>query len=156
MTVRKVMVTVGMDHANPADLYGTLSHAGQTAVPNHLTGAPGGFTNTYDDLPDGTPSPCPIVPSDGPATLQNFVGLAGGRAVDVEREGQRFHPDGDGDDADPDGLAAAQPLNPLDYTNLISLAANGSYYGYVDVPDDATNLNIAVSYSGAAGRWAYT
>ena len=69
----------------------------------------------------------------------------GQRAVDFERERQRLHPDRNGDDADPDDLAAAA-LNALDFV-ITSLPTNGSYYGYVDVPNDATNLNIAVGFS---------
>ncbi|MGD0413265.1 MAG: S8 family serine peptidase, partial [Verrucomicrobiota bacterium] len=148
ITVRKAMVTLGAAHGNPADLYGILSHGGQTATLNHFTGAPGGFTNTYDDLPDGTPSAYPIIASDGPGTLVNFVGQSGtGQWILNERDNV----------LNQTGMVTMLtltlwPQTPFSTvaggmvdTNYINLAAYGSYYGYVDVPDDATNLNIALT-----------
>ena len=146
MTVRKAAVTAGVAHSNPADLYGTFSHFGQQAVLNHLTGSPGGFINTYDDLPDGTlNSPYPIVGSDGPGNLRNFVGQpAAGQWRLNERDNVYTQT----------GMVTMltltvwpQPPNPLDFL-IGSLPPNGSYYGYVDVPNDATNLSIAVGTSG--------
>jgi hypothetical protein len=148
MTVRKAAATVGVQHSNPADLYGTFFHVGQQAVLNHFTAAPGGFTNTYDDLPDGTlNSPYPIIASDGPGTMRNFIGLPGAGQWRLNERDNVYNQT---------GMVTMltvtvwpQPPNPLDF--LISLPANGSYYGYVDVPDDATNLNIAVAFVSNTG-----
>jgi subtilisin-like proprotein convertase family protein len=159
ITVRKVMAVAGVEHGNPADLYSTLSHHGQTAVPNHFTGAPGGFTNAYDDLQDGTTPPLitqpdgttyapPIIDSDGPGTLLNFVGQPGaGQWILNERDNILFQT----------GMVTTLTLlvwpqppfssspGGLISTNYINLAPYGSYYGYVDVPNDGTNLNIALT-----------
>ncbi len=141
ITVRKVAATVGVQHSNPSDLYGTLTHNAQQSVPNHFTGAPGGFTNTYDDLPDG--SLANTIASDGPPTLRNFIGLPGNGQW-ILNEADNLYTQ--------TGMVTVltltiwpQPVNPLDFV-IGSLAPNASYYGYVDVPDDATNLNIAVGF----------
>ena len=149
MTVRKVAVTAGVEHANPADLYGTFYHNGQEAVLNHFTGGPGGFTNTYDDLPDGTVSSVyPLVASDGPGTLRNFVGQPAAGQWRLNERDNVFTQT---------GMVTVlsltvwpQPPNPLGF-GIGTLPVNGSYYGYVDVPDDATNLSIAVGAGGAVG-----
>jgi subtilisin-like proprotein convertase family protein len=147
---RKVQVTLGVQHENPADLYGTLMHGGEQAVLNHYIGEPGGFTNTYDDLPDGTTSPYPIGPSDGPGTLQNFVGLSGAGQWLLNEKDSVFTQT---------GMVTMLTLTiwpqppligasgGLDYTNIITLS-NNAYYGYVDVPSDATNLEIGVDFEG--------
>ena len=156
MVVRKVVATVGLEHANPADLYGALTHAGQTAVPNHFTGAPGGFTNTYDDLPDGTTNSYPIIASDGPGTLLNFVGLAGDGQWILNEKDNVFTQTGMVTMLTLTVWPQPQPLNPLDYTNIISnLPPGGSYYSYVDVPDDATNLNIAAGFQSGGPLGIY-
>ena len=159
ITVRKVMAVAGVEHGNPADLYGTLSHQGQTAAPNHLTGAPGGFTNAYDDLQDGTTPPlipqadgttyaAPIIDSDGPGTLLNFVGQPGaGQWILNERDNILNQT---GWVTTLTLLVWPQPPfsgspGGLISTNYINLAPYGSYYGYVDVPNDGTNLNIALT-----------
>ena len=150
INVRKVMVTLGIQHQNPADLYGVLSHGGQQSVLNHYTGPPGGFTNTYDDEPDGTSSPYPIVPSDGPGTLQNFVGLEGNGQWLLNEQDNAFTQTGMVTML----TLTIYPQPPvygasggLDYTNSFILETNGNYYGYVDVPDDATNLVIGVLFT---------
>jgi len=160
--VRKVAATVGILHANPADLYGTFSHGGEQAVLNHYTGAPGGFTNTYDDIPDGTVNALdnlyPIVPSDGPGNLQNFVGLsAAGQWILNERD----------DVFTQTGMVTMLTLEiwpqpplvgasgGLDSTNIITLETNGvtgNYSGFFDVPNDATNLIIGVIFTDPQGK----
>jgi len=149
--VRKVAALVGVLHANPADLYGTLTHAGQTATPNHFTGAPGGFTNFYDDLQDGSvfSTDYPTITSDGPETLLNFVGQTGsGQWILNERDNVLSQT----------GIVTMLTLtiwpqppeqNPLYYTNFVDITTNGAYYGYVDVPNDATNLSISISLQSA-------
>jgi subtilisin-like proprotein convertase family protein len=150
MMVRKVAVTAGVEHSNPADLDGTLSHNGQQAVLNHFTGAPGGFTNTYDDLPDGTvvSGGYPVIASDGPGTLRNFIGQGAAGQWRLNEVDNVFTQT---------GMVTVlsltvwpQPPNPLGFL-IGSLPVNGTYYGYVDVPDDATNLSLAVGTTGAVG-----
>jgi subtilisin-like proprotein convertase family protein len=165
ITVRKVVALVGIEHSNPADLYGSLSHNGLTAVPNHFTGAPGGFTNTYDDLPDGTANLYftssngflpgttyvpPVIPSDGPPSLLNFVGQTGSGQWILNETDNVFTQTGMVTMLTLTLWPQPPETGLLDYTNVISnLPPNGSYYGYIDVPDDATNLNIAASFQGA-------
>jgi len=148
MTVRKVMVDAGVEHGNPADLYGTLLHRGQTAALNHYTGAPGGYTNTYDDLPDGTPGDYPIIASDGPGTLLNFVGQPGAGQWILNERDNVLSQTGMVTTLTlllwPQPTTSGMPGGSVS-TNYIKLAAQGTYYGYVDVPDDATNLNIALT-----------
>ena len=146
--VRKVQVTVGVNHENPADLYGVLTHGGQQDVLNHYIGDPGGFTNTYDDLPEGETSPYPIVPSDGPGSLQNFVGLEGSGQWILNEKDNVFTQTGMVTMLTLTIWPQPPPFDTsggTDYTNVVTLAAsNGVYYGYVDVPNDATNLEIGV------------
>jgi subtilisin-like proprotein convertase family protein len=150
MIVRKAVVTAGVEHSNPADLYGTLFHNGQEAVLNHFTGAPGGFTNTYDDLPDGTVvgGGYPVIASDGPGTLRAFIGQEAAGQWRLNEKDNVFTQT---------GMVTVltltvwpQPPNPQIFL-ITNLPANGSYYGYVDVPDYATNLSIAARGGGGGG-----
>ncbi len=150
--VRKVQVTVGVDHENPSDLYGVLTHGGQQTVLNHYTGDPGGFTNTYDDLPEGETSLYPIVPSDGPGTLENFVGIEGSGQWILNEKDSVFTQTGMVTMLTLTIWPQPPPFNTsggTDYTNVFTLTTNGVYYGYVDVPNDATNMEIGVIFTNA-------
>ena len=94
----------------------------------------------------------PIVGSDGPGTLRNFMGQPAAGQWRLNEKDTVFTQT---------GMVTMltltvwpQPPNPLDFL-IGSLPANGSYYGYVDVPDDATNLNIAVGFASGGPLGIY-
>jgi subtilisin-like proprotein convertase family protein len=150
MIIRKVAVQVGVQHSNPADLIGTIMLDGISDTLNHFTGSPGGFTNWYDDLPDGSIQQLfgtGTLPSEGPGSLRSFIGQpSSGSFILTEADAATSQT----------GMVTVltvaawpQPPNPLLFTTTIP--PHGWYFGYVDVPDDATNLNIAVSAFNPAG-----
>jgi subtilisin-like proprotein convertase family protein len=147
ITVRKVAVSVGASHSNPADLYGTINYYGQPVVLDHyssLAGNPAGFTNFYDDLPEGwTPG---AVPSEGPGSLQDYVGLGGSGLWRLNAIDKALTQVGE-----MDVMSVTVWPQPPNQTNFIAIKpAKGWYYGFVDVPNDATNMNIQVTNSNGA------
>jgi subtilisin-like proprotein convertase family protein len=148
-TVRKVMVKEGVQHQNPGDLTGTLTHPPSTVTDflNDHTGFYPGFTNYYDDLSE---NPAVLsVPSDGPGSLRDFVGQP------VEGEWQLSEVD---NALGASGTVTAysvtvSPQPPINGPIVIELPANGgSYYNFVNVPNDALYLtNVVIFESQAAG-----
>jgi subtilisin-like proprotein convertase family protein len=146
-SARKVAVLLGLEHSNPADLYGTMM-AGETqaTLNNYTAYETPGFTNWYDDLPDGSITPTPpiyLIPTDPPGNLKSFVGQPMNQTFILNETDNALLQTGMVTTLQV--RAWPQPLNPLDFF-IPYIAPHGWYFGYVDVPDDATNLNIAVSY----------
>ncbi len=145
--IRHVIVTNGITHQNPGDLVGSLSFQQKQVILNNHTGASTNYVFVYDDQPEFPGA----VHTDGPGSLTDYIGLlVSGAAV------WRL------DETDT-ALGQTGAINQLDIlmehqppntgTFGIFLDGFGSYYGYVEVPTDATNLSIAVTYKdiGNAG-----
>jgi subtilisin-like proprotein convertase family protein len=144
MTVRKIAFELGLEHPNPADLNGTLtSPSDQKATVNNYTASEyAGFTNFYDDLPDG--SILGTVPTDFPGTFKNFIGSqATGMWIANETDIALLQT---GVVTVAELVVYPQPQNPLDF--IVTIQPFGWYYGYVDLPNDSTNLSIAVGFTG--------
>jgi subtilisin-like proprotein convertase family protein len=146
--VRKVSVTLGIAHPNPGDLVATLTHP-PSAVSVFLSNHTGvtNFTTLYDDMPE---NPAAIVSSsDGPGSLRDFVGQpAAGEwqlsvvdnALGVSGTVTAFS-------------VTVSPQPPITGPIVIALpGGGGSYFNYVDVPNDALYLtNVVVFQSQGAG-----
>jgi subtilisin-like proprotein convertase family protein len=151
--IRHVIVTNGIAHRHPTDLVGTLSFSGKAVTLNNQTGDSTNYVVAYDDEPEG-PSQDPNISTvftDGPGSLKDYIGLPVGNAA-VWRLDETDNALGQvGSITRLDILMEHQPPNTG--TFAINLQGFGSYYGYVIVPTDATNLGIAVTYqnSGNAG-----
>ncbi|MBU6399876.1 MAG: S8 family serine peptidase, partial [Verrucomicrobia bacterium] len=144
ITVRRVIVHDTILHQSFGDLVGNLSHGSQFAVLNNHTqlGPTPGVTNTfvYDDSGQGD---IPLArPSDGPGSLNSFIGAngmgvwffnivdnaLGGTGV-VQNVTITLQPTTSG------------PLAGISGT----LAAGRTFYDVIDVPPDATNLVVSLS-----------
>ena len=154
--VRKVSVLEGVAHPNPGDLVGSLTHPPSvlgdilndhtsTILPDGAT-APG-FTNNYDDMPENPA--VPVTPSDGPGSLQNFIGQPASGEWQLSEVQSVSGETGTVTAFD----VTVSPAPPINGPIVIQLAANGgSYYNYVNVPDDALYLtNVVIFQSQGAG-----
>ncbi|HUD81933.1 MAG TPA: LamG-like jellyroll fold domain-containing protein, partial [Candidatus Saccharimonadales bacterium] len=144
MQIQNVTMTLAVPHGNPSDLYGTVTHNGVGVVLNHYSGPPGGFTNTYDDLGENPTSR--DMHSDGPGSLINYVGQPG--------QGLWMLTEAD------DALAQAGEIQtftvtatpqPLGLGFTVTIPPDSWYKDYIDVPNDATNLTIYVTYASEGG-----
>ncbi|HWD19768.1 MAG TPA: LamG-like jellyroll fold domain-containing protein [Verrucomicrobiae bacterium] len=144
--IRHVVVTNGIAHRHPTDLVGTLTFMNKAVTLNNQTGDSTNYVVAYDDEPEG-PSSDPNIPTvftDGPGSLRDYIGLQVGDAG-VWRLDETDNALGQvGSVTRLDILMEHQPPNTG--TFAIDLEGFGSYYGYVVVPTDATNLSIAVTY----------
>jgi subtilisin-like proprotein convertase family protein len=137
--IRKVTVTLVINHANPGDLYGVLQPDQATQVVlNNFSGPQVGelFTNTYNDLDDGFPG----VHTDGPGSLQNFMGQTIPPVWLLEEaDNAAFQ---GGEIVSFSVTVSPQPLlGPVSVT----LAPGQVFFDYVNVPTDAIYLTNAVT-----------
>lgn len=171
-TIRRTVLSHNITHELLGDLYGTLTLNGHTTVTlnNHNNGSLFGATNfifTYDDNDEGDVTILNKYPghfetaasgtqsfepewmhTDGPGTLQDF---AGKKALGVwmytmtdnalTHTGQVNTIHG--------WIDPEPPTNVLHQTRTI--AGNGWFYDFLNIPDDATNLIIAVTYNSGTG-----
>ncbi len=140
MDLRDVTVTLGINHGNPSDLYGTLNHNGVNVVLNHYSGPPGGFTATYDDLGENPNSG--DVHSDGPGSLISYVGTPGqGLWMLMESD------DALGQIGQVQTFTVTGSPQPLGFDFTITIPPESWYKDYIAIPNDATNLTIFVTYA---------
>jgi subtilisin-like proprotein convertase family protein len=141
IAVRRVVVTNVIEHENFGDLLGALSHNHEEAILNNHTFGNGGTNQIliYDDSGQGD------VPgaqqSDGPPTLNNFVGLQGlGLWLLTEVDDAASHT------GRVDNVFIK--LDPQEGTNGIvaTIQPGDFFYDYIDVPPEATNLTIHVDF----------
>ncbi|HEY3856849.1 MAG TPA: S8 family serine peptidase [Verrucomicrobiae bacterium] len=144
MRIQDVTVSLGIQHGNPSDLYGTLTHNGVSTVLNHNSGAPGGFSVTYDDLQEQASSGDAL--SDGPGSLKNFIGQAGQGLWMLTEADNALGQTGEVETFSVTGTPQPQGLG---FT--ITLQPNSWYKGYVPIPNDATNLTIFTTYASQGG-----
>ncbi len=139
--VRRVVVTNFIEHQNFGDLVGDLSH-NQTSVVlnNHTLG--NGLTNLeliYEDNGQGD------IPgsqhSDGPGSLTDFIGKDGtGLWMLTEQDTALFNT------GQVDNVFIK--LEPQQGSNgvVATIEPNTFFFDFIDVPPNATNLTVCVSY----------
>ncbi len=144
LRLQNTVVRLGIQHGNPSDLYGTLTHNGVSTVINHNSGPPGGFTNVYDDLQENPSGP--DILTDGPGSLKNFVGQAGqGLWMMTEADNAL------GQNGEVETFSVTGTPQPQGLGFTITLQPNSWYKGYVPIPNDATNLTIFTTYASQGG-----
>ncbi len=145
MRLRNVTATVGVNHPNPSDLLGTLQHNQVKVVLNNYSGAPGGYTNLYNDLHDNT-TPGSFT-ADGPGSLLNYVNTAGaGMWMLTEADNALLQGPGYVTSFSVTGIP-----QPLTYAFQISIGPQQWFDDFILVPNDATNLDISVGYVAGTG-----
>jgi subtilisin-like proprotein convertase family protein len=140
--VENVIVSNQVTHQNFGDLIGVLTHNGKSDVLNNhasLGNPPGPYTLVYDD------SQYPVAnsrPSDGPGSLNNFIGQQGvGAWILTEVD----------DSQSQTGAVTGfnmliQPhLDPSKGGVTVALAPGQFFTTYVDVPVGAVNLTVAAT-----------
>ena len=145
MVLRNATVQLGVAHGNPSDLYGTLEHNQTQVVLNNYSGPPGGFTNNYNDLNDNTITDS--VNADGPGTLKNYISATGLVMWKLTESDNALLQSGQVTTFSVTGYP--QPLG-LGFQETIG--ALQWFDDYVDVPDDATNMTISVTYAGGSNN----
>jgi len=141
--IRRVTVTLGIQHPSPNDLSGTLQHDDIDIYLNHnsTTASANGFTNTYDDLQEN-PNAGTIL-SDGPGHLTEYVSQpADGLWLLTEADN---YPD------DLSGYVTTYTVTvDLQQPQLsgffITIPGQSWFDDYLYVPNDATNMIIYASY----------
>ncbi len=144
MRIQDVTVTLGIQHGNPSDLVGTLTHNGMSSGLNHHSGAPGGFTTNYDDLQEQPSSGSTL--SDGPGSLKNFIGQSGqGLWMLTEADSAL------GQVGQVVTFSITATPQPQGLGFKITLPPNSWFKDYVPIPNDATNLTIFTTYASQGG-----
>jgi len=158
MKVRRVVVTNSIWHQNLGDLVGNLSHGQKFAVLNNHRNAdpaiyppPGPYPFIYEDNGEGNIVPPPVSPpytvlkSDGPGSLRDFVG--------EEALGMWLLTMIDNHQTQTGSVQTLSLLlQPQNITNgtPITLAPNTWTYDSIDVPPEATNLTVSVTFDGGS------
>ena len=143
LQVRRVVVTENLSHQNFGDLYGDLTHGSQHAVLNNhkfppINPPPYTYQFVFEDNGEGDiPG---AQPTDGPGSLQDFIGEAGvgpwtltmvdnayGHTGMVDSLSIRLEPETVG----PGGA-------------IVTLQPGAFRLDSIDVPADATNLTVCV------------
>jgi subtilisin-like proprotein convertase family protein len=142
--IRKVTVTLTVDHGNAGDLYGVLQpdQAVQVVINNYsdlLTNVP----NLYNDLNDGFPG----VHTDGPGSLQNFMGQTIPPLWLLEESDNAAFQGGQ-----VTGFSVTVSPQPLLGPISVNLAPGQVFFDYVVVPNDAIYLtNTVTLQTGSSG-----
>jgi subtilisin-like proprotein convertase family protein len=144
--IRKVTVSLTIDHANPGDLYGVLQPDQATQVVLNNFSGPNVFelfTNTYNDLDDGFGG----AHSDGPGSLENYMSQTIPPLWLLEEMD---------DAAFQGGVITAFSVTvypqPLLGPVVITLPPGTAYLGYVNVPTDAIYLTNTVTLQNGSGN----
>jgi subtilisin-like proprotein convertase family protein len=144
--VRRVVVTNVMEHENFGDLFGSLVHNRKSSVLNNHTFGNGNFLQqfVYEDNDEGD------VPgsqhTDHPGTLKNFIGEEGLGLWMLAEVDNAFNHTGRVDNL-------RIRLDPQQDTNgvVATIQPNTFFFDFIDVPPEATNLTICVSYDPQSG-----
>ena len=144
MEVGRVVMTNAIWHQNFGDLIGTLAHgdssgASQSIVLNNhdpYSNESGIYTNIYDDSGEGD-----IVgsqPSDGPGSLNSFIGQQGAGVWMLTEVDTALTQTGTVQNF----TMMIEPHQDLTKEITVTLGAGTWYYGFIDVPAGYTNLSI--------------
>jgi subtilisin-like proprotein convertase family protein len=154
MQVLQVVVTNTIVHQNFGDLIGTLDHGGQNGLSqtvvlnNHdsLGNPPGPYTQIYDD--SGQNNIFGSQPSDGPGSLNSFVGNQGNGVWLLTETDDSLTQTGSAIGFN----TLIEPHHPLDKGITTILGPLGWFYDYIDVPPGATNLTIYATNLTGTGQ----
>jgi subtilisin-like proprotein convertase family protein len=135
--VDRVMVTNVIPHQNFGDLIGNLTHNAVSDVLNNhdSIGNSLGLTFAYDDTPYSH------APSDGPGSLNSFIGQQGVGAWILTEVDNSLTQTG----SIQSSTVTLQPHKDLLAGVTVSIQGGGWFYGYLDVPPGATNLTISAT-----------
>jgi len=146
--IRRVVVQEQINHPVLGDLYGVLNRgssqggSGSAVINNHSDHG----TNlvTFDDFGEEENS----IHTDGPGSLTQYVGKSvnSGAWVFWLTDNAAVH---SGTLETFNVLVSPRPPQNNDF--YITLRGHGSYFDYIDVPTDATNLSISVTYTKGSG-----
>jgi subtilisin-like proprotein convertase family protein len=143
IVVQSVVVNDQITHQNIGDLIGTLGFNGINDVLNNhdsLFNDQGIYNFTYDDSQNPVPN---SQPSDGPGSLNNYVGQQGAGAWILTEVDDSL-----GQTGSMTGFSLTiQPHIDLGkgVVTISSLNAGNAFFDFVDVPVGATNLTISVT-----------
>jgi subtilisin-like proprotein convertase family protein len=144
--VHSVIVTNTITHQLGGDIFAQLNHAGKKVVlASHISFGNEPFvrTVTFDDTLGGTLNG---LPTTGPGSLNDFIAQrAAGMWMMTLVENAIYHTGAVNNLT----LKVIPQTNDLDKAITVRLGANQFYYDFVDVPAEATNLSIIVTYNGA-------
>lgn len=156
VTVQRVILTNQITHELFGDLLSQITHGSKSAVlQNHTDpGTNASVRYIYDDSQQGDILPG-IPPlgvvdvvkhSDGPGDMRQFMGEQGAGLWTLTVIDNAINHTGRVD-------SMTIRLEPKLPTNNITatIGAGGWFYDYLDVPEDATNLTISVSYQSGGG-----
>jgi subtilisin-like proprotein convertase family protein len=145
--VGSVVVSNTITHQNFGDLIGTLNHNDISDVLNNhdsLGNPPGPYSFIYDDSRSGQyPG---SQPSDGPGSLNNFIGTQGIGPWILNEVDDSLTQTGSVQQFS----LQIQPHQPIDNSHTNTVQPNSWFYDYVDVPPGATNLTVTVTNLTAA------
>ena len=113
----------------------------------NYSGPPGGFTNTYNDLDDN--SIAGSVNSDGPGTLKSFINTSGSGIWTLTESDNAILQASSKVDSISLTVSPQPPLLSFVVTNL---CGNEWYFDYVDVPNDATNMTIDITFISGSSQ----
>jgi alpha-tubulin suppressor-like RCC1 family protein/subtilisin-like proprotein convertase family protein len=138
--VQDVIVSNQIVHENIGDLTGTLSHNNKGVVLN--SHYPPNGTGIYNFIFNDSPSAGPgSQPSAGPGSLQQFQGQEG--------VGPWILTEADNSSGQTGAVTALTlqitPHQPLNQGVNVSIAAQGYFYGFIDVPVGTTNLTLSAT-----------
>ncbi len=160
-TVRRLIVTNGINHPSFSDLIGFVSHGQKSVVLNNhkhfVNPSDTAETLIYDDSGEGTVLPNPnldttwpsaqyVKTSDGPGNLTTFQGDQASDGVWMVS----MVDDSLGFSGSISNLALAVDPEPPTNHFTIGIGANSSYNFFIDVPANATNLTINISFTGGS------
>ncbi|HEY5298986.1 MAG TPA: S8 family serine peptidase [Verrucomicrobiae bacterium] len=148
ITIQQVTQTSILYQQNPGDLVVTLDHAdangnsSSVILLNHDSpNEPGTYTNIYNDSNQG--DTIGSQPSDGPGSLQSFVGQQGSGVWDLHISDNA--PGFIGNIHGSQFIEKHQDLGKGVSVLVPSLNASNAFFDYIDVPVGATNLTISVT-----------
>jgi len=145
VVIQRLVVTNVLTQQNAGDLVIALNHSteangnGSVVLLNHDSPSePGTYTEIYDDSGEGDIlTPQPSQPSDGPGTLNTFIGQ-NGMGVWLLHASDNAP----GFVGNIQGSLMIQPQQSLLSGVTNTVVPGGWFYDYIDVPDGYTNLSI--------------
>jgi autotransporter-associated beta strand protein len=137
--LRRASITLGIQDGNPTELIGSLQHNGITTIVNNTSGAPPGFTNTYDDLAENPASG--TTTTDGPGSLTEYVGTSpDGLWLLTEANSSLTEP------GEITTFRVTIDVQPPLSGFFVTIPPNSWFDDFVIVPNDATNMIISALY----------
>lgn len=143
--IRRAVVTNSLEAQDIGNLLGVLKHnATSDVLNNHSVG--NGSTNQtfiYEDNGEGTISGSQ--PSDGPGSLRSYIGQQGEGLWTLTEFNNALFNTGEVESV----TIRLEPQSQGNNSVVATIAPNSFFYDFIDVPAEATNLTICVTYDEA-------